>query len=51
MFQRELEFQQLIEIRLLPCLFLRCMAAAQRHFSLDEGVARYNAIYHSLDRN
>ncbi len=26
----------------------RCVAAAQRHFSLDEGVARYQSIYDSL---
>lgn len=28
----------------------RCVAAARRHFSLDEGVARYRAIYDSLER-
>lgn len=27
----------------------RCVVAAQRHFSLDEGVARYRSIYHALD--
>lgn len=27
----------------------RCVAAAQRHFSLDEGVARYQAIYERID--
>ena len=27
----------------------RCVAAARRHFSLDEGVARYRSIYERLD--
>ncbi|MBW8312216.1 MAG: glycosyltransferase [Rhizobium sp.] len=27
----------------------RCVASARRHFSLDEGVARYRAIYEALD--
>lgn len=28
----------------------RCVAAAHRHFSLDEGVARYEKIYNSFER-
>src|SRR5690606_31931895 len=32
-----------------PGLRERCVAAAHRHFSLDEGVARYRAVYHALD--
>jgi hypothetical protein len=31
-----------------PEVSSRCVAAAQRHFSLDEGVARYERIYSSL---
>jgi hypothetical protein len=27
---------------------VRCVAAAQRHFSLDEGVARYRCVYNLL---
>ena len=32
-----------------PSTTTRCVAAAQRHFSLDEGVRRYAAIYRQLD--
>lgn len=32
-----------------PGLRERCVAAAHRHFSLDEGVARYQAVYQALD--
>lgn len=32
-----------------PGLRERCVAAAHRHFSLEEGVARYRAVYHTLD--
>jgi len=28
--------------------FVRCVAAAQKHFSLDEGVAKYRGIYEQL---
>lgn len=31
-----------------PATAARCRAAAQRHFSLDEGVARYRAVWGSL---
>ena len=27
----------------------RCVAAAPKHFSLDEGVARYQGIYEQID--
>ena len=43
--------EKLIALTQQPDIQSRCAASAQRHFSLDEGVARYNAIYHSLDRN
>jgi glycosyltransferase involved in cell wall biosynthesis len=29
----------------------RCVAAAHRHYSLEEGVARYQAIYESLEKS
>jgi len=32
-----------------PAMRDRCVAAARRHFSLDEGVARYRSIYERLD--
>jgi hypothetical protein len=32
-----------------PTTLARCVAAAQKHFSLDEGVARYHGIYGQLD--
>ena len=32
-----------------PDIRERCVAAAHRHFSLDEGVERYRAIYNALD--
>ena len=41
--------QQLIELTRQPDIQARCVAAAQKHFSLEEGVARYRAIYRSLD--
>lgn len=41
--------EQLIELTRQPDIQTRCVAAAQRHFSLDEGVARYRSIYRSLD--
>jgi glycosyltransferase involved in cell wall biosynthesis len=33
-----------------PCTRLRCVGAAQRHYSLDEGVARYREIYEQVTR-
>jgi glycosyltransferase involved in cell wall biosynthesis len=32
-----------------PTTLTRCVEAAQKHFSLDEGVARYHGIYVQLD--
>lgn len=40
--------EQLISLATAPDTAARCVAAAQRHFSLKEGVARYAAIYQSL---
>jgi hypothetical protein len=31
-----------------PTTPARCVAAAQKHFSLDEGVRRYAAVYEQL---
>ena len=39
---------QLLKLVDDPGTNARCVAAAQRHFSLDEGVARYENIYHKL---
>lgn len=33
-----------------PAITDRCVAAAYRHFSLDEGVARCAAIYREMDQ-
>lgn len=41
--------EELIELTRQPDIQARCAAAAQRHFSLDEGVARYRSIYRALD--
>ena len=41
--------ERLIALTREPDIQARCVAAAQRHFSLDEGVARYQAVYRSLD--
>ena len=40
--------ERLIELTRDPDIRARCVAAARRHFSLDEGVARYRAVYRSL---
>lgn len=40
--------EQLLKLCADPEVSGRCVAAAHRHFSLDEGVARYRAIYASL---
>lgn len=40
---------RLLELLQDPGLRERCVAAAHRHFSLEEGVARYRAVYHTLD--
>lgn len=41
--------QQLLQLAADPTTRGRCVAAAQRHFSLDEGVARYRGIYERID--
>ena len=42
---------RLLELVADPTTRGRCVAAAQRHFSLEEGVARYRNIYEQLDRS
>ena len=39
----------LLELVQQPDIQARCAAAAKRHFSLDEGIARYRAVYRMLD--
>ncbi len=39
---------QLLGLCADPDVSVRCVAAAHRHFSLDEGVLRYRGIYNSL---
>lgn len=39
---------QLLGLVADPATAARCVAAAQRHFSLDEGAARYRCIYESI---
>lgn len=41
--------QQLLQLAADPVTRARCVAAAQRHFSLDEGMARYRGIYEQID--
>lgn len=40
--------QKLLALAAAPDTAARCVAAAQRHFSLEQGVASYRAIYRSL---
>lgn len=40
--------ERLLELAAAPDISKRCVASAQRHFSLDEGVARYRTVYESL---
>ncbi|MDZ4326219.1 MAG: hypothetical protein U1A73_14585 [Pseudomonas sp.] len=40
---------QLLALTADPGARARCVAAAQKHFSLDEGVRRYRAIYEQFD--
>ena len=42
--------EQLLQLVADPSTVSRCVATAQRHFSLDEGVARYTKIYELLDK-
>lgn len=39
---------QLLDLCADPDASVRCVTAAHRHFSLDEGVARYRSIYNAL---
>lgn len=41
--------ERLLELVQQPDIQARCAAAAKRHFSLDEGIARYRAVYRMLD--
>ena len=41
--------KQLLLLVAEPSTRYRCVVAAKKHFSLDEGVARYRAIYERLD--
>ena len=40
--------QELLQLAADPATRARCVAAAQKHFSLDEGVARYSRIYEQI---
>jgi glycosyltransferase involved in cell wall biosynthesis len=40
---------QLLALVADPSTAARCVAAAQKHFSLDEGVRRYSSVYRQLD--
>jgi len=40
---------QLLALAAYPSTAARCVAAAQKHFSLDEGVTRYRSIYEQID--
>ena len=40
---------QLLALSADPSTAARCVVAAQKHFSLDEGVRRYAAVYRQLD--
>lgn len=44
----KLGLERLLQLVDNPGTRARCVAAAQRHFSLDEGVARYRSIYNLL---
>jgi glycogen synthase len=41
--------QRLLQLAGDPATRGRCVDAAQKHFSLQEGVAKYQAIYARLD--
>jgi glycosyltransferase involved in cell wall biosynthesis len=40
--------QQLLDLAADPAMSARCVAAAQKYFSLDEGVLRYTSVYKQL---
>jgi hypothetical protein len=39
---------QLLALAADPSTAVRCIKAARKHFSLDEGVQRYAAVYRQL---
>lgn len=41
---------QLLDVAADPAIQARCVAAARKHFSLEEGVRRYSAVYTSLEQ-
>lgn len=41
--------ERLLSLQREPGIEERCVAAAKKHFSLEQGVERYRAIYYSLD--
>lgn len=43
--------KQLLKLRVDTELTGRCVAVAHRHFLLDEGVGRYQAIYESFAKS
>jgi glycogen synthase len=43
--------QKLLDLVADPVTSMRCVAAAQKHFSLDEGVSQYAWIYQQLAAN
>ena len=43
--------QKLLDLAADPATSMRCVAAAQKHFSLDEGVSQYAWIYQQLAAN
>jgi glycosyltransferase involved in cell wall biosynthesis len=43
--------KQLLDLAADPATSKRCVAAAQKHFSLDEGVSRYADVYERLALN
>jgi glycosyltransferase involved in cell wall biosynthesis len=45
---RSVALQQLLQLVADPAASVRCVTAAQRHFSLDEGVRSYDQIYREL---
>jgi len=45
---RSVALQQLLQLVASSATSARCVTAAQRHFSLDEGVRLYEQIYRKL---
>jgi glycogen synthase len=44
-----LGLKKLLQLAHDPFIRVRCAAAAEKHFSLDEGVARYKDIYQTIE--